>query len=522
MSRNRAQHSAVPASSTALARGPVLATVFTTGACVLVVEIAGARVVSPLYGSGLYSWSALISVTLAALSLGYWAGGRAVDRRPEPELFHGIIGLAGLLVLAIPVLAGPVLRLTEPFDPRFGVLLASVKLFFLPLALLGGVTPFAIRLATPPQGEVGAVSGMVFAVSTLGSLLAALATGFVLIPNLGLRTILSLSGAVLLLTSALGFLLTRRRVAGALAILASLLGLLGARERTTGVSSSAVRIVASVPSFYGQLRVVEAAGYRIMTVNGIGQNYVSLTPNGFVYPYLEFMASMPRLRAGGPSRPKGLLIGLGAGQLVAMLDSAGVQLAVVEIDPRVEQLARSHFGLEHPRAQIHIEDGRAFVERDREAYDIVFMDAFLGEDVPGHLYTREALQAVHRRLAPGGLLAMNYTTITGGRDAGALARTLREVFPHVHAFTDGTEGGELASMVLVASDRELGFDASRAAGSSGAELFLSHEIELPSAGSGVLTDDHNPINTHRLGANRAWRRIMANYIGGDRDYWTTL
>src|SRR5262245_58298450 len=136
----------------------ILATVFLTGAGVLVLEIAGSRVVAPLYGSGLYSWSALISVTLAALSLGYWAGGRAVDRRPEPALFHGIIGIAGLLVLAIPALAGPVLRLTEPFDPRLGVLLASVKLFFLPLALLGGVTPFAIRLARPPQGEVGAVS----------------------------------------------------------------------------------------------------------------------------------------------------------------------------------------------------------------------------------------------------------------------------------------------------------------------------------------------------------------------------
>jgi len=100
---------AAPVSGPPLAPWTVLATVFTTGAAVLVVEIAGARVVSPLFGSGLYSWSALISVTLAALSLGYWVGGRAADRRPDTAVFHGGILAAGLLVVAIPALASPVL-----------------------------------------------------------------------------------------------------------------------------------------------------------------------------------------------------------------------------------------------------------------------------------------------------------------------------------------------------------------------------------------------------------------------------
>src|SRR5262245_10234896 len=187
----------------------ILATVFLTGAGVLVLEIAGSRVVAPLYGSGLYSWSALITVTLAALSLGYWAGGRAADRRPDPVLFHGGILVAGLLVVAIPWVAGAVLRITEPLDPRLGVLLSATLLFFPALALLGGVTPFAIRLARPPAGEVGAVSGLFFSVSTIGSLLAALVTGFVLIPNLGVKAILALTGVALLLTSAAGFYATR-------------------------------------------------------------------------------------------------------------------------------------------------------------------------------------------------------------------------------------------------------------------------------------------------------------------------
>src|SRR5262245_56274104 len=235
----------------------LLATVFLTGAGVLVLEIAGSRVVAPLYGSGLYSWSALISVTLAALSLGYWVGGRAADRRPDPVLFHGGILVAGLLVAAIPWAARGVLRLTEPLDPRFGVLLAAALLFFPALAVLGGVTPFAIRLSRPAEGGVGSASGIVFAVSTVGSLLAALATGFVLIPNLGVRSILGLTGVVLVLTAAAGFLASRRGKRAAGAMLFAAAALAAWRGVSAAGSTRALRVLARIPSFFGYLRVVE-------------------------------------------------------------------------------------------------------------------------------------------------------------------------------------------------------------------------------------------------------------------------
>ena len=249
----------------------MLATVFLTGAGVLVLEIAGSRVVAPLYGSGLYSWSALISVTLAALSLGYWAGGRAADRRPDATLFHGGVLVAGLLVVAIPWLARFVLHLTEPLDPRLGVLLASALLFFPALAVLGGVTPFAIRLTRPAERRVGAASGLVFAVSTVGSLLAAMATGFVLIPNLGVRTILTLAGVALVLTAAAGFLASGRVGRASTALLLAVTALAAWRVAGAAEPASALRILARTPSFFGYLRVVETRTFRMLTVNGIGR-----------------------------------------------------------------------------------------------------------------------------------------------------------------------------------------------------------------------------------------------------------
>ena len=502
----------------ALQRPLLLTTVFLTGACVLVLEIAGSRVVAPLYGSGLYSWSALISVTLAALSLGYWAGGRAADRRPEPALFNTGIFVAGVLVVVIPWAARVVLRVTEPLEPRLGVLLSAVALFFPALAVLGGVTPFAIRLARPPAGEVGAVSGLFFAVSTIGSLLAALVTGFVLIPNLGVKSILALTGAALMLTAAAGLYASRRGLRAGTAALLAAATLAAWRGVDATEAPRTMRILARTPSFFGFLRVVETSDARILTVNGIGQNYVTLVPGGRRHPYLDFMGALPRLHRAAAPDPPGLLIGLGAGELVRQL-TAQVRLTVVEIDPRIEETARRHFGLELPHERIRIADGRAFLERDTAVYDFVFMDAFLGEDVPGHLYTREAFAAVRRRLAPGGLLAINYTTIPNGADARSVARTLQAAFPHVRAFTDGSQATELASTVFLASASPIALDGATAADVPSVGLFLSNEARFPDADATLLTDDYNPINVYRLGATRTWRQAMIRLIGEDWAYW---
>lgn len=204
------------------------------------------------------------------------------------------------------------------------------------------------------------------------------------------------------------------------------------RRPATGTASG-VRILASVPSFYGSLRVIKTDTHRLLTVDGIGQNYRSLDPAAEPHPYL----------------------------------------------------------------------------------------AFLGEDVPGHLLTRGAFQAVRGRLSPGGLLGINYTTIPGGRDVAALATTLASVFRHVRAFSDGSGTNELATLVLVASDEPIALDGAGDP-SAGAQFILANELPLATARGPVLTDDHNPISTFRLGTNRSWRRSLKSYVGGDPALWSDL
>src|SRR5262245_9325697 len=106
-----------------------------SGASVLALEILGTRLLGPFYGVGLFLWAALISVTLAALSLGYAWGGRLADRGPTAERLAWLLGGAGTWVLLVPWMRTPLLTATEGLGLRAAVLVTAFLLFFPPLTL---------------------------------------------------------------------------------------------------------------------------------------------------------------------------------------------------------------------------------------------------------------------------------------------------------------------------------------------------------------------------------------------------
>jgi Predicted spermidine synthase with an N-terminal membrane domain len=164
------------------------ATIFITGAAVLIFEVAAVRALSPYFGASIYVISSVLTVILAALSLGYYFGGRLADRRPEPGVLYIIIGMSGLVMnglfylsLHLFPIAGSVLPIT------FGPLILAAVFFLMPAFLLGIDSPFVIKLLTTNDTEHnGAVVGSTFFWSTIGSIVGSLISGFVLIPYLGL------------------------------------------------------------------------------------------------------------------------------------------------------------------------------------------------------------------------------------------------------------------------------------------------------------------------------------------------
>jgi hypothetical protein len=176
---------------------------FLNGAVLLGLEIVASRILAPYFGNSIYVWGSLISVFLLALSLGYGLGGVVADRVPTYRALGLIILAAGILVIILPVVSLPVSKAIVDLNlgVRSGVLLASTIFFLVPSVLMGMVSPYVIKLCAHDLAVIGKTAGMVYAVSTMGSIVGVIGVSFFLIPIMGTKAIVWFSGGTLLLVS---------------------------------------------------------------------------------------------------------------------------------------------------------------------------------------------------------------------------------------------------------------------------------------------------------------------------------
>ncbi len=191
-----------------LAVGPVaaalvVADVATLGFITLGFEMVASRVLTPLFGSGIYTWATIISIVIAGLMAGYFSGGFIADRYPTFTFAVAIklIGAAYLLFIFVMVAGG----LEDVIDMIPGEITAlfvsGVIVAFPPLLVLGMYSPLSVRLLLRLPSDAGKISGGLFAVSSLGNIIGIIITTFFLIPSIGTRAI-TLSFAVFLIASA--------------------------------------------------------------------------------------------------------------------------------------------------------------------------------------------------------------------------------------------------------------------------------------------------------------------------------
>jgi predicted membrane-bound spermidine synthase len=177
--------------TTTAAAAAIYIVAFVTGAVVMSFEMLGSRYLNPYFGSGIYTWAALISTVLLALAAGYFIGGAVADKTASLAVLAFTVTLAAAYLLLLPSFSRHVLDYVTAVvdDIRAGSLIAAFALIFVPVVFLGMYSPFAIRLLLPSAQRSGRVSGAVYGVSTAGSIIGTLATTFLLIPAIGTRAI---------------------------------------------------------------------------------------------------------------------------------------------------------------------------------------------------------------------------------------------------------------------------------------------------------------------------------------------
>ncbi|CAN5599837.1 hypothetical protein BH18ACI1_BH18ACI1_02270 [soil metagenome] len=175
-------------------------TVFICGALVMIYEITGTRLLSPYIGASTYVWTSLIGVILAALSLGYWLGGKIADKKPDIKILASVIFLAGGLVSLTILLKDIILSFIAESSAILEIksLIAALLLFAPASVLLGFVTPYAVKLKMSSLADTGKTVGRLYALSTVGSILGTFLAGFFLIPFVGSEKSLYLIGASLI------------------------------------------------------------------------------------------------------------------------------------------------------------------------------------------------------------------------------------------------------------------------------------------------------------------------------------
>jgi spermidine synthase len=199
--------------------------VFVASACTLILELVAGRILAPFIGVSLYTWTSIIGVVLAGISVGNYLGGRIADQWPSRSTLGILLATGGIASLAILPLIGIVTTfsangmggLIDPNSSSLGgvpvdralllilrIVLVTTFIFLPPSLILGMVSPVVIKLVLSDLSHTGGVVGKIYAISTLGSILGTFATGFFLVQILGTRMIVLSVGLVLL---AVGLLL---------------------------------------------------------------------------------------------------------------------------------------------------------------------------------------------------------------------------------------------------------------------------------------------------------------------------
>jgi spermidine synthase len=495
-------------------------TVALTGAAVMVIELLGTRVIAPFYGVSLYVWSSLISVTMIALAVGYFVGGRWADRAQRTGLSL-VISLAGVFTLAIPWAARSVLLLTDPMGLRAGAFVSALILFFPSLTFLGMAGPFAIKMVTSQLDRVGTSAGSIYAVSTLGSVIGTLLLGFYLFPLVGTRHVLIGLGLGLLLLAVFVGIYERTRLGKTQSLVGSLLflgvGLVVLSKALAAGQAGEVgayKLRSEQESLYGWVRVFDRpdSDLRLLMSDAstIGASRISDGAS-----QLTYQAIVPLIPAIVPVK-RALLVGLGAGHMALTLrDRFGIATDTLEIDPAVARAAEDYFGF-RATGQALVGDARYEIRHLHGPYDLIIHDCFTGGSEPAHLLTVETLTQLRSMLSDQGILALNFVAFAQGGQSGALpavAKTVAQVFPYQTVLISDP-GRDFNDFVFLASAKPIDLNAPGL--STEQVAWLKQRVFAVDADQGIaLTDDFNPLEHLQTRKAEHYRSVMVEWFGAD-------
>ena len=519
--------------------------VFIASFCTLVIELVAGRMMAPYVGVSLYTWTSIIGVVLAGISIGAYLGGRMADRYPRSSTLGWLLFLSGLGAFSISPLTNLIGGAQFHTSLMTRILLITTLIFFIPSCLLGMISPVVVKLTLNNLEKTGNVVGKIYAFSTLGSILGTFATGFYLISWMGTRYILLTMGIILILSAFIfgGFFSSKKTFVlfFLFLFLSALLPFVGLHVYATthpeefSFPTSPIESIKKMFSYAFKFPLEEETYFfkesdyytiklkksirgnngnplESLVLDHLVHSYTDLQdPLYLEYEYIRMYEEIVGWQAKKRESLKVLFLGGGGYTFPRFIERKYPRavIQVVEIDPEITRVVKKYLGVSDPtQIRSFNEDGRWFVMNCKEkgTYDLIFGDAFNDLSIPYHLTTKEFAMQLRSLLKPDGLLLANVIdSFKKGAFMPSYIRTLEEVFGkrnvHLMTLSSDYEKIGISTCVVVASAKTLDMDDFvRTVKERGGEM-TSHVMPqdrlqeyLKERPSIVLTDDYVPVD----------------------------
>ena len=477
--------------------------VFVCGAVVMIFELVGSRVLGPYFGTSIFVWTSLIGIILGSLSIGYYLGGKIADKKSSFKSLSLIIFLAAISIgLTVLIKDFWLFVLQNSFtDIRTSSVLASISLFLPASVFLGMVSPYAVKLKIKNLNTSASTVGNLYAISTTGSIFGTFLSGFYLIPHFGTNKLLIILSITLVIIS-LALSAKKDTWIKLSVFVIIVIGWFAINGLNYMLPKSGF---IDVDTAYNRIWIYNRIDYRtnkivkMMGINNENNSSMFLDSDELVNEYTKYYHLAKHFN---PNFKKTLMLG-GAGYSYPkdfLHKYPEATIDVVEIDPKVTELAKKYFKLEEsPRLTIYHEDGRVFLNKTQGKYDVIFGDAFNSlHSLPYQLTTKEAVQKKYNILNDDGIVILNLISAIEGEKGKFLRAeyaTYKSLFPQVYLFPVAYSGASniVQNIILVAlkSEKDQTFNDS----DPKLNEYLQHlwkktvDADIP-----ILTDNFAPVD----------------------------
>ena len=474
--------------------------VFLSGAIGMGLELIAARVLSPYVGSSNVVWTSIIGIILVSMSLGYWLGGKKADKEASGNVLSRLLLGSALFTSIIPLLETIVVKEFAGIVSNLIVaaILCAIIVFSIPSFILAMISPFAVKMKSMQETEIGSLSGRISSLSTIGSITGTFLMGFVLIPNI---VVTNINIGITILLVVMSILarddINKKYISSTISLVVVMIILIFIGKWVFKLANP--EILVDTDSQYSRIWVKQVntakTTYKTLQVDTGLESYIDTETGEMGAMYLRYYDLFEYLNKDAKST---LMIG-GAAYTYPihyLQKYEDKTIDVVEIDEKMTQIAEEQFGLntKDERLKIYTQDGRSYLNYSENKYDTILIDAFKGLNAPFELTTYEALIHAKNMLNDNGIVLTNIISSLEGEDADFIKyeyATYKAVFDDVKIFQvqdrDYTESQNLI-LVGIKGNPQINEDKYEEY-----KNYLNMEITNFKTGKNIVTDDFAPI-----------------------------